>query len=266
LRDMVPNHLFQLLAMVAMEPPNSFDAESIRNEKGKVLKALRAYSREEAAQNGVRGAYTAGPIAGRDLPAFTQTPDVSPDSNTETFVALKLLVDTWRWAGVPFYLRTGKAMKARDTEVVITFRQVPFAQFPRHGTQPELPPNRLIIQVQPDEGLDMEISIKSPGLVLKTAPVSLDFRYADNFDIGKQTGYESLFYELFVGDQTLFQRADGIEAGWAAVQPFLDLWAEGGKPDPYAPGSSGPASADELIERDGRKWHQIDGASSGKRV
>ncbi|MDR6899280.1 glucose-6-phosphate dehydrogenase [Rhizobium miluonense] len=265
LRDMVPNHLFQLLAMVAMEPPNSFDAESIRNEKGKVLKALRVYSREEAIKNGVRGAYTAGPIAGRDLPAFTQTPDVAPDSNTETFVALKLLVDTWRWAGVPFYLRTGKAMKARDTEVVITFRPVPFAQFPRHESRPELPPNRLIIQVQPDEGLDMEISIKSPGLVLKTAPVSLDFRYADSFDIGKQTGYESLFYELFVGDQTLFQRADGIEAGWAAVQPFLDLWAEGGKPDPYAPGSTGPACADELIERDGRKWHEIDGIPKGRK-
>jgi glucose-6-phosphate 1-dehydrogenase len=166
---------------------------------------------------------------------------------------------------VPFYLRTGKAMKARDTEVVITFRPVPFAQFPRHESRPELPPNRLIIQVQPDEGLDMEISIKSPGLVLKTAPVSLDFRYADSFDIGKQTGYESLFYELFVGDQTLFQRADGIEAGWAAVQPFLDLWAEGGKPDPYAPGSTGPACADELIERDGRKWHEIDGIPKGRK-
>jgi len=256
LRDMVPNHLFQLLAMVAMEPPNSFDAESIRNEKGKLLKALRVYSREDAAKNGVRGAYTAGPLNGNNLPAFTETTDVRPDSNTETFVALKLFVDTWRWAGVPFYLRTGKAMKERDTEVVITFRQVPFAQFPRAASRPPLPPNKLVIQVQPDEGLDMEISIKTPGLVMNTVPISLDFRYADRFDIGKQTGYESLFYELFVGDQTLFQRADGIEAGWAAVQPFLDLWADGGKPDPYAPGSMGPACANELIERDGRVWHR----------
>lgn len=265
LRDMVPNHLFQLLAMVAMEPPNSFDAEAIRNEKGKLLKALRVHSREEAVQNGVRGAYTAGPLAGKDLPAYTGTPDVAPDSSTETFVALKLLVDTWRWAGVPFYLRTGKALKARDTEIVITFRQVPFAQFPRPASRPQLPPNRLIIQVQPDEGLDMEISIKAPGLVLKTVPISLDFRYADRFDIGKQTGYESLFYELFVGDQTLFQRADGIEAGWAAVQPFLDLWAEGGKPDPYTPGSMGPACADDLIQRDGRAWHQPDEKPEGKK-
>ncbi|MEF0939721.1 glucose-6-phosphate dehydrogenase [Rhizobium sp. BR 362] len=257
LRDMVPNHLFQLLAMVAMEPPNSFDAESVRNEKGKVLKALRHYSRDEAAKNAVRGAYAAGPLDGKYLPAYTETPDVAPDSNTETYVALKLFVDTWRWAGVPFYLRTGKALKARDTEVVITFRQVPFAQFPRVATRPDLPPNKLIIQVQPNEGLQMGISIKSPGLVLKTSPIELDFRYADHFDIGHQTGYESLLYELFVGDQTLFQRADSIEAGWAAVQPFLDLWADGGKPDPYAPGSMGPACADELIGRDGRVWHKI---------
>ncbi|MDE1994780.1 MAG: glucose-6-phosphate dehydrogenase [Rhizobiaceae bacterium] len=266
LRDMVPNHLFQLLAMVAMEPPNSFDAEAIRNEKGKLLKALRLYSREDAEKNGVRGAYTAGQLNGKDLPGFTQTNDVRPDSNTETFVALKLFVDTWRWAGVPFYLRTGKAMKARDTEIVINFRQVPFAQFPRAPSRPQLPPNRLIIQVQPDEGLDMQISIKQPGLGMNTVPIALDFRYADHFDIGKLTGYESLFYELFVGDQTLFQRADGIEAGWAAVQPFLDLWAEGGKPDPYAPGSMGPACADDLIGRDGRAWHQPEDHPAAKKA
>jgi glucose-6-phosphate 1-dehydrogenase len=257
LRDMVPNHLFQLLAMVAMEPPNSFDAEAIRNEKGKVLKALRIYSPEEAMENGVRGAYTAGTLAGKDLPAFNETPDVNPDSKTETFVALKLYADTWRWAGVPFYLRTGKALTERDTEVVITFRQVPFAQF--HGTDIHrtLPPNRLIIQVQPDEGLHMEISIKRPGLTVDSVPVSLDFRYSDMFDIGNTTGYESLLYDLFIGDQTLFQRADAIEAGWAAVQPFLDLWSHSAdKPDSYTPGSMGPQCADELIERDGRKWHK----------
>jgi glucose-6-phosphate 1-dehydrogenase len=257
LRDMVPNHLFQLLAMVAMEPPNSFDAEAIRNEKGKILKAMRIYSPEEAMENGVRGAYTSGHLAGKDLPAFTQTPDVRPDSKTETFVALKLYADTWRWAGVPFYLRTGKALTERDTEVVVTFRQVPFAQF--HGTdvQRMLPPNRLVIQVQPDEGLHMEISIKQPGLVVDTVPVSLDFRYSDMFDIGNTTGYESLLYDLFIGDQTLFQRADAIEAGWAAVQPFLDLWSHSNdKPDAYTPGSMGPQCADDLIERDGRKWHQ----------
>jgi glucose-6-phosphate 1-dehydrogenase len=258
LRDMVPNHLFQLLAMIAMEPPNSFDAEAIRNEKSKVLKALRIYTPEEAKQNAVRGAYGAGPLHGADLPAFRDTKDIAPDSRTETFVGLKLLVDTWRWAGVPFYLRTGKAMTARDTEIVIAFRKVPFAQFRETDVTRKLPPNRLVIQVQPDEGMSMEISIKSPGPIVDTEAVSLDFRYADKFDISKTTGYESLIYDLFIGDQTLFQRADGIEAGWAAVQPFLDAWAQDPAiPESYAPGSMGPACADDLIRRDGREWHEL---------
>lgn len=257
LRDMVPNHLFQLLAMIAMEPPNSFDAEAIRNEKSKVLKALRVYTPEEAKTHGVRGVYTAGKLNGTDITAYHDTPQVAPGSKTETFVALKLYADTWRWAGVPFYLRTGKAMTARDTEIVVTFQPVPFAQFRETEVNRRLPPNRLIIQVQPDEGMSMEISIKSPGLSVDTVPVSLDFRYADKFDIGKMTGYESLIYDLMIGDQTLFQRADGIEAGWAAVQPFLDLWAREGEPEAYAPGTMGPACADVLIERDNRHWHDI---------
>jgi glucose-6-phosphate 1-dehydrogenase len=258
LRDMVPNHLFQLLAMIAMEPPNSFDAEAIRNEKSKVLKALRVFTPEEAATHGVRGVYSGGTLNGAEIPAYHQTPQVASDSKTETFVALKLYADTWRWAGVPFYLRTGKAMTARDTEIVVEFQPVPFAQFRETDVTRRLPPNRLVIQVQPDEGMSLEISIKSPGLSVDTVPVSLDFRYADQFDIGKLTGYESLIYDLLIGDQTLFQRADGIEAGWAAVQPFLDLWAKGGEPEAYAPGSMGPACADGLIERDGRQWHALD--------
>ncbi|MFS2150688.1 glucose-6-phosphate dehydrogenase [Rhizobium sp. Rhizsp42] len=257
LRDMVPNHLFQLLAMVAMEPPNSFDAEAIRNEKSKLLKAIRIYNSDEAAVHSARGAYSAGSLSGNPIAAYLDTKDVSDLSNTETFVALKLYADTWRWAGVPFYLRTGKAMAARDTEIVVTFRQVPFAQFRETDVHRNLPPNRLRIQVQPDEGLSMEMSIKSPGLSVETVPVSLDFRYADQFDIGKMTGYESLLYELFVGDQTLFQRADGIEAGWAVVQPFLDLWAKGGRPDTYEPGTMGPKSANDLLERDGRRWREL---------
>ncbi|MEG3163203.1 glucose-6-phosphate dehydrogenase [Sphingomonas sp. PB2P19] len=256
LRDMVPNHLFQLLAMVAMEPPASFDAEAIRNEKGKVLKAVRAWSPEKAEANGVRGAYAAGRIGDRAVPDYTASPDIAPDSRTETYVALKLMVDTWRWAGVPFYLRTGKAMTVRDTEVVITLKPVPFASF--EGVNPErLPPNRLVIQVQPDEGLAMELLIKRPGLGVDTVPIALDFRYADRFDIGHLTGYESLLYDMFVGDQTLFQRADAIEAGWAAVQPFLDAWAAAGTPDPYVAGSLGPASADALLARDGCAWHTL---------
>jgi glucose-6-phosphate 1-dehydrogenase len=258
LRDMVPNHLFQLLAMIAMEPPNSFDAEAVRNEKAKVLKALRIYSKEEAAANSVRGAYGSGNSNGQPLSAYRETKDVAGDSRTETYVALKLYADTWRWAGVPFYVRTGKALTARDTEIVITFNKVPFAQFRENEVASRLPPNRLVIQVQPDEGMSMEISIKRPGQSVETVPVSLDFRYADKFDIASTTGYESLIYDLFIGDQTLFQRADSIEAGWAAVQPFLDAWAADTTiPETYAPGSMGPDSGDNLMRKDGREWHEL---------
>lgn len=263
LRDMVPNHLFQLLAMVAMEPPASFDADAIRNEKGKVLKAVRVYSPGQARRNCVRGTYTAGKVQDRDIPDYTATADVASDSRTETYVALKLMVDTWRWAGVPFYLRTGKAMSRRDTEIVITFKPVPFASFHRTAAK-MLPPNRLIIQIQPDEGLSMDINIKRPGLEVATAPIALDFRYADAFDIGHLTGYESLIYDLFAGDQTLFQRADAIEAGWAAVQPFLNLWADGSTPEPYVAGTLGPAAADALLAHDGHVWHEL--APAGQTV
>ena len=260
LRDMVPNHLFQLLAMVAMEPPNSLDPEAIRDEKAKVLKAIRHYGPEDAAANGVRGVYEAGSVDGKTLAAYTDVEGVAQDSQTETYVALKLLVDTWRWAGVPFYLRTGKAMAVRETEIIVTFKPVPFAQFPGVD-KAQLPPNRLVIQIQPDEGIDMDVLIKRPGLVISTVPVSLKFHYADSFDIAAMTGYESLLYDLFIGDQTLFQRADMIEAGWAGVQPFLDCWAtenaSGGAPEPYAPGSRGPEGADALITRDGYSWHAL---------
>jgi glucose-6-phosphate 1-dehydrogenase len=255
LRDMVPNHLFTLLAMVAMEPPNSFDAESIRDEKAKVLKAIRRWTPQQARQDGVRGAYTAGTLDGRPVPAYAAVPGVAADSTTETYIALKLMVDTWRWHGVPFYLRTGKAMAVRDTEVVVQFKPVPSPQF--GDSAAGVPPNRLVIQIQPDEGLRMDISIKRPGLAIETTPVSLEFRYASQFDVAHLVGYETLLYDLFIGDQTLFQRADAIEAGWAAVQPFLELWAQGGMPEPYAPGSLGPDAADALLARDGRAWHSL---------
>ncbi len=264
LRDMVPNHLFQLLAMVAMEPPNSLDPEAIRDEKAKVLKAIRRYGPEDAAANGVRGAYMAGSVDGKELAAYTDVDGVAADSRTETYVALKLMVDTWRWAGVPFYLRTGKTMAVRDTEIIVTFKPVPFAQFPGVDKD-QLPPNRLVIQIQPNEGIDMDVLIKRPGLVITTVPVSLKFHYADSFNIAAMTGYESLLYDLFIGDQTLFQRADMIEAGWAGVQPFLDAWANDGAPEPYAPGSLGPHGADALIARDGHQWHALIEDSPHKR-
>jgi glucose-6-phosphate 1-dehydrogenase len=189
------------------------------------------------------------------VPAYAEVAGVANGSTTETYIALKLMVDTWRWHGVPFYLRTGKVMGVRDTEVVVQFKAVPSSQF--GDAAANVPPNRLVIQIQPDEGLRMDISIKRPGLAVETAPACLAFRYASQFDVAHLVGYETLLYDLFTGDQTLFQRADAIEAGWAAIQPFLDLWAQGGMPQPYAPGSVGPDAAGALLARDGRAWHSL---------
>jgi glucose-6-phosphate 1-dehydrogenase len=255
MRDMVPNHLFQLLAMIAMEPPTSFDAESIRGEKAKVLKAIRKPTKAEAKTDAVRGQYEAGKIADRKLKAYTKTADVAADSRTETYVALKLHIDSWRWAGVPFYLRTGKALAARDTEIVVTFKPVPYACF-RETPVADLPANRLIFQLQPNEGIDLSFLVKTPGPAIEATPVSLDFAYIDKFKLAGRTGYETLLYDMLMGDQTLFQRADQIEAGWAAIQPILDAWKRG-KPEPYAPGGAGPTAADALLARDGRAWHAL---------
>lgn len=247
LRDMVPNHLFQLMAMVGMEPPNDLSADAIRSEKAKLLAAVRAPSPEEARTDAVRGQYA----------DYRKTPDVDPKSGTETYVALRLWIDSWRWAGVPFYLRTGKALKARDTEIVVTFKPVPLALF-RDTPVAKLPPNRLILQLQPDEGIGLDFMVKKPGPKMQAVPVALDFKYAERFKIGGRTGYETLLYDMMMGDQTLFQRADQIEAGWAAVQPFLDLWSKGkAKVETYRRGSDGPKCAAGLIERDGREWNEI---------
>ncbi len=251
LRDMVPNHLFQLLAMVAMEPPISFDADAIRTEKGKVIAAIRPIDPTEA----IRGRYSSGTIAGEPVSAYLDEPDIDPASRTETFAALKVDVETWRWSGVPFYLRTGKALSARDTQIVVQFRDVPLALF-RETVVDRLPPNRLVMQIQPNEGISLEFVVKRPGPVVNTAPVTMDFRYRDHFDIGRQTGYETLLYDVLTGDQTLFQRADQIEDGWRAVRPLLDMWAQG-TPEEYAAGTPGPESADALMHRSHRRWHRL---------
>jgi glucose-6-phosphate 1-dehydrogenase len=249
LRDMVPNHLFQLLALVGMEPPIRLDAEAVRSEKAKVIAATRPIDPGDA----VRGRYGGGTIAGTKIAPYRETSDVSSDSRTETYVALKLAVETWRWHGVPFYLRTGKALSARDTEIVIRFRDAPLSLFRETGTD-SLPPNRLVLQIQPSEGLSLDLAVKQPGPLIQTVPASLRFAYADLFDLGGLTGYETLIYDVLIGDQTLFQRADQIEAGWRAVQPLLDAWQKG-EPEEYVAGSSGPSGADRLIMRDGRAWH-----------
>ena len=256
LRDMVPNHLFQILAMIGMEPPNSFDAEAIRNEKAKVFQAIRGPTADNVNRDAVRGVYTAGRIGDKDVGDYRAAQDVAADSRTETYVALKLGIDSWRWAGVPFYLRTGKALAQRDTEIVVVFKPVPFAQFHDTGVM-QLPANKLIIQIQPGEGMGIDFVVKRPGPAIETAPVRMNFSYADTFDIAHTTGYETLIYDMLMGDQTLFQRADGVEAAWQALQPVLDAWAADGEPEPYVAGSTGPRGADALIERDGRRWHGL---------
>lgn len=256
LRDMVPNHLFQLLAMIGMEPPNSFGADAVRSEKAKLIEAIRVPSAADAATDAVRGRYRAGTGPNQPQRDYVTEADVAASSRTETYVAIKLFIDSWRWAGMPFYLRTGKALSARDTEIVVVFKPVRSTLF-RGADAAQLLPNKLILQIQPDEGITIEFGAKRPGPIVEVAPVSMDFRYADHFDLTRTTGYETLLYDVLVGDQSLFQRADQSEAGWLAVQPLLDLWARGGDPEDYAAGTDGPAGAEALMTRDGRKWHQL---------
>jgi glucose-6-phosphate 1-dehydrogenase len=256
MRDMVPNHLFQLLAAVGMEPPNSFGAEAVRTEKAKVIEAIRQVKPGEIASFSARGRYAEGQVNGEDVAAYAAEPNVDPNGSTETYVALKLFVDNWRWAGVPFYLRTGKRLTARDTEIVIAFKPAPYAMFQDTDAQ-RLPPNTMVIQIQPDEGVGLSLSAKKPGPRISIVPVNLDFTYAEEFKVGRSTGYETLLYDMLIGDQTLFQRADMIESGWAAVQPFIDAWAKGGRVETYEAGSAGPIGAERLIGNDGRFWHRI---------
>ena len=205
----------------------------------------------------MRGRYGAGRVGDEPRPDYSDEADVDPKSRTETYVAMKLWLDTWRWSDVPFYLRTGKAMARRDTEIVLQFRPVPCALF--HHVGVTVPTNRLVIRIQPDEGISFDFLAKLPGPTVETAPVSMDFRYADHFRLAKLTGYETLLYDMLIGDQTLFQRADAIEASWAAVQPILDAWSRGrGRPQSYKAGSNGPEAADALLARDGRTWHSLE--------
>jgi glucose-6-phosphate 1-dehydrogenase len=251
LRDMVPNHLFQLLALVCMEPPNSKDAEAQRSEKAKVIAAVRPADPHDA----VRGRYKGGTAGGTKLVAYKKAPDVAKDSRTETYVAMKLAVETWRWHGVPFYLRTGKALGARNTEIVIHFRDAPLRLFRDTPTE-ELPSNTMVLHIQPNEGLSLTMAVKKPGPLVDIVPANLHFAYAEQFDLGHRTGYETLLYDVLLGDQTLFQRADQIEGGWRAVQPLLDAWKKG-QPQEYEAGSAGPKDAEALMARDGRAWHKI---------
>src|SRR6478735_5509194 len=258
LRDMVPNHLFQLLSLVTMEPPVKFDAHSVRSEKAEVLSAIQTQSEQEALHNSVRGQYRSGKIGDAEIEDYRKTPDVLPGSTTETYAALKLTIDNWRWAGVPFYLRTGKALGVKRTEIAIKFKQAPFAMF--RGTPVDrLSQNYLVISTEPTEGITLQFNTKVPGPSIQIDGVEMKFRYKDYFKATPATGYETLSYDCMIGDSILFQRADSVEAGWQAVQPFLDAWKNaGGKGlKVYEPGSEGPEEANDLMERDGRSWRKL---------
>jgi glucose-6-phosphate 1-dehydrogenase len=258
LRDMVPNHLFQLLSLVAMEPPAKFDAHAVRSEKAEVLAAIQTQSQEEALRNSVRGQYRAGKVGDAEIDDYRKTPDVASGSTTETYAALKLTIDNWRWAGVPFYLRTGKALGVKRTEIAIKFKQAPFAMF-RDTPVDRLSQNYLIISTEPTEGIALQFNTKVPGPNINIDGVEMKFRYKDYFNTEPSTGYETLIYDCMIGDNILFQRADSVEAGWQAVQPFLDAWKKAGAKGLkiYDPDSEGPEEANELVERDGRSWRLL---------
>jgi glucose-6-phosphate 1-dehydrogenase len=257
LRDIVQNHALQLLAVFGMEPPIEFKAADLRDEKVKVLRAVKAMSHAEVEADTVRGQYVSGWIEGQPLVAYREEPEVAHDSETETYVALKLEIESWRWAGVPFYIRTGKALATRATEIAVQFKQAPLALFARAGAPP-MDPNILAIRIQPDEGILLRFGAKVPGPGLQIRGVNMDFRYGSSFAVDSPDAYETLLLDCMIGDASLFTRDDEVERAWEILEPILDAWAsgEGGRLHFYPAGSWGPAAADELMERDGREWRR----------
>jgi glucose-6-phosphate 1-dehydrogenase len=252
LRDMVPNHLFQLLSLTAMEPPVSFDADVVRDEQTKILRAISPIDDRDVLLRAVRGQY--GPDH-HGIAGYRQEPNVAPASRTETFIALKILIDNWRWAGVPFYIRSGKRLPRRATEIVVQFKRAPFVLF-RKTAVDRLEPNRLILHLQPEEGISLSFGAKIPGPVVRLGGVEMAFNYADYFSAPPQTGYERLLYDCMLGDATLFQRADMVEAAWRVIAPIQNVWTALEPRDfpNYAAGTWGPEAATDLLSRDGRSW------------
>jgi glucose-6-phosphate 1-dehydrogenase len=257
LRDIVQNHALQLMATFAMEPPVEFAAQDLRDEKLKVLRAVKPLTPAEVAANTVRGQYVSGWVEGRKQPSYRDEPEVAPASETETYVALRLSIDSWRWAGVPFYLRTGKALGTRVTEIAVQFRRAPLALFARAGTGP-IDPNILAVRIQPDEGILLRFGAKVPGQGLQIRSVNMDFRYGSSFAVDSPDAYETLLLDSMVGDVSLFTRDDEVERAWEILDPILNTWSsgEGGALHFYGAGSWGPPAADELLERDGRAWRR----------
>ena len=259
LRDMVPNHVMQLLSLTAMESPVSFSADAVRNEQAKVLHSLQPLNSEDVLQYSVRGQYGDGVVYDERVPRYRSEPGVNPESRTETFVALKLNIDNWRWAGVPFYFRTGKRLAQRHTEIAIQFKRMPFELF-RNAPFHKGHTNTLVIQIQPVEGISLSFGAKIPGPVLRVGSVDMSFEYSKYFGADAYTGYEVLLYDCMIGDATLFQRADMVEAGWTVIDPVLDVWkALPPRRFPnYASGTWGPAESDHLLEADNRQWRKIE--------
>ena len=255
LRDMVQNHLFQVLCLAAMEPPVSLSPDSVRNEKLKVLEGLRPIGAEDFEQRVVRGQYTQGSLLGRDVPGYRQEPGVDPNSQTETFVGLELFVDNWRWAGVPFYLRSGKRMPKRVTEIAIHFKKAPLRLF---GEQmADLSGNVLAVRIQPDEGITLHLGSKVPGQSMEVAPVNMEFRYASSFGMQVPEAYERLLLDALTGDSTLFTRADEVEASWRFISPIHEAWAAATSPPlDYEAGTWGPEASRQMLGRTQRHWRR----------
>ena len=255
LRDMIPNHIFQLVTLTAMEPPVSFDADSVRDEQAKILQAIQPFTPEDALHNAVRGQYESGTIDGNQVPAYRSEEKVATSSNTETYAALKFSIDNWRWADVPFYVRTGKRMPTKHSSIVVWFKKAPFMLF-RDTPVERLRSNFIEIHIQPDEGITLHFGAKIPGPIVKVGAVDMDFDYVDHFGQHISTGYERLLFDCMIGDATLFQRADMVEDSWRIVSPVLDVWnAIPARNFPnYPAGSWGPAEADQLLSAEGRRW------------
>ncbi len=255
-RDMIQNHVFQVLSLVAMEPPVSLESEAVRDEKFKAMRAAREFTAERVRIECVRGQYGPGSIAGKPVPGYRQEPDVAPDSATETFAALKMYFDNWRWAGVPFYIRSGKRLPKRVTEIAIHFKEAPLHLFGSASAQ--VTPNQFIIRIQPDEGITLRFAAKVPGQVTNIRDVNMDFRYGASFGVQLAEAYERLLLDCILGDSTLYARADMTERGWELVMPILDEWAADKNVNfpNYEAGAWGPKESHELIERDGRRWRR----------
>ena len=257
LRDMIQNHLMQLLCLTAMEAPTSFSADAVRNEKAKVLSSVRIYKPQQVDENTVRGQYTTGYVEGESVPGYRESEGVEQDSQTPTYAAVRLFIDNWRWEGVPFYLRSGKCLPRKLTEISIVYRAAPLDLF-AGGSRDAVGPNILTIRTDPEEGVTLRLASKIPGMTTDTRWVNMDFDYGEAFGVPSPTAYQRLLHDCLIGDATLYSRADAIESAWRICQPILDRWAESPEEIPkYEAGTWGPAEADQLIESEGRYWRKV---------